>query len=111
MKYCSHCGNELLDEAVVCPRCGCRVESQRVNVDRNDLFLVIKIFMIIGCVVISLSTLFIGLAWTLPMTLSACRRLDKREPIGVGFKVCTLLFVNLVAGILLLCADTENYIG
>jgi hypothetical protein len=27
MKYCSHCGRELLDEAVVCPGCGCPVEK------------------------------------------------------------------------------------
>lgn len=27
MKYCTKCGNELLDEAVVCPRCGCEVEK------------------------------------------------------------------------------------
>ena len=25
MKYCSHCANELLDEAVICPQCGCPV--------------------------------------------------------------------------------------
>lgn len=23
MKYCTHCGNELMDEAVVCTQCGC----------------------------------------------------------------------------------------
>ena len=23
MKYCTHCGKELVDEAVVCPGCGC----------------------------------------------------------------------------------------
>lgn len=23
MKYCQKCGNQLLDEAVVCPTCGC----------------------------------------------------------------------------------------
>lgn len=27
MKYCKHCGAELLDEAVVCPKCGCSVEE------------------------------------------------------------------------------------
>lgn len=27
MKYCSKCGNELLDEAVICPKCGCAVET------------------------------------------------------------------------------------
>ena len=26
MKYCTHCGNQLLDEAIVCPKCGCAVD-------------------------------------------------------------------------------------
>ncbi len=25
MKYCTHCGAEIHDEAVVCPKCGCAV--------------------------------------------------------------------------------------
>lgn len=27
MKTCNHCGNELLDAAVMCPQCGCIVDS------------------------------------------------------------------------------------
>ena len=27
MKYCTKCGNELLDEAVICPKCGCPVKE------------------------------------------------------------------------------------
>ena len=27
MKYCTHCGAELLDEAVLCPKCGCWVNN------------------------------------------------------------------------------------
>lgn len=27
MKFCTKCGKELLDEAVVCPGCGCPVEG------------------------------------------------------------------------------------
>lgn len=27
MKYCSHCGKELLDEAVVCTNCGCPAKT------------------------------------------------------------------------------------
>lgn len=36
MKYCSKCGRELMDEAVICPGCGCEVEGARrgVNVPR-----------------------------------------------------------------------------
>lgn len=29
MKYCSKCGNELLDEAVICPKCGCPVPDMK----------------------------------------------------------------------------------
>lgn len=27
MKFCSHCGKEIMDEAVICPSCGCAVSS------------------------------------------------------------------------------------
>lgn len=27
MKYCTHCGAEINDQAVVCPSCGCAVQS------------------------------------------------------------------------------------
>ena len=27
MKYCTKCGNELMDEAVICTKCGCMVEN------------------------------------------------------------------------------------
>ena len=25
MKFCSHCGKEIMEEAVICPHCGCAV--------------------------------------------------------------------------------------
>ncbi len=28
MKYCTHCGKEILDEAVICVGCGCATEAQ-----------------------------------------------------------------------------------
>ena len=27
MKFCQHCGKEIMDEAVVCPNCGCSVQT------------------------------------------------------------------------------------
>ncbi len=33
MKYCSHCGNQLLDEAEICPKCGCRVANPKAVKD------------------------------------------------------------------------------
>ena len=32
MKFCSKCGKEILDEAVVCPHCGCAV-TPNINTD------------------------------------------------------------------------------
>lgn len=26
MKFCTHCGKEVLDDAVICPNCGCSVQ-------------------------------------------------------------------------------------
>lgn len=41
MKYCSKCGNQLLDDAIICTNCGCAVEpqqtvSQHSNSDITD---------------------------------------------------------------------------
>ena len=29
MKYCTRCGRQILDDAVICPNCGCEQETQR----------------------------------------------------------------------------------
>lgn len=26
MKYCRHCGKEVMDEAIICPNCGCATD-------------------------------------------------------------------------------------
>lgn len=28
MKYCTHCGKEIMDEAVICMNCGCQVKKE-----------------------------------------------------------------------------------
>ena len=111
MKYCTHCGKELLDDAVICPGCGCKAETTSSSPiieeeDKKVFALIIKIFMVIGCIATGWS--LIPLLWTIPMTVHVFKKLDAREPIGVGFKICTLLFVNLVAGIMLLCMDLDK---
>ncbi len=109
MKYCTKCGAELYDEAVVCPKCGCPTADYKAQSSKtNGMCLAIKIFMIIGCVVSGLSFL-IPLAWTIPMTVTVIRRLENHEPIGLAFKICTILFCSVIAGILLLCMDTNTY--
>lgn len=107
MKYCSHCGNELHEEAVICVKCGCSVEKPlpaAKSLRKDDtLATVIKVFLIISC--IAQGWLIIPLAWCIPMTISIFKKLNNSEPIGTGFKVCTLIFVSVVSGICLLCMD------
>lgn len=31
MKFCSHCGKEIMDEAVICPSCGCPISGLELN--------------------------------------------------------------------------------
>lgn len=55
MKYCTHCGREILDEAVICPGCGCAVESttkmpQESSNTANSAILLAILFPIIGLV-------------------------------------------------------------
>lgn len=66
-----------------------------------------KVFMIIGTVVMGLTLWLIPLAWCIPMTVSYFKKIANGEPISTGFKVCTLLFVNVIGGILMLC-DKEQ---
>lgn len=36
MKFCSKCGKEIADEAVICPGCGCAVQQNKsVNIAEN----------------------------------------------------------------------------
>jgi len=105
MKYCTHCGAELVDDAVLCIHCGCQTEKGKPQTQAKDdsIQTVIKVFLIFGC--ISLGWLLVPLAWCIPITVSIFRKMNAGEPISTGLKVCSLLFVNLIAGICLLCSD------
>ena len=108
MKYCSHCGAQVEDAAVVCVSCGCSVaQNNAAENTNNTLATVVKVFLIIGCVATGWA--IIPLAWCIPITVSIWKKLGAGQPIGTGMKVCTLLFVSLIAGICLLCMkDSTN---
>lgn len=36
MKYCEKCGNELFDEAVLCPKCGCSAGKSQGDKQRDE---------------------------------------------------------------------------
>lgn len=107
MKYCQKCGKEIADEAIICPGCGCAIAEEKKEKGGNDgLAVASKIFLILGCV--AQGWLLLPLAWCLPITISICNKMKNNEPVGTGLKVCSLLFVNLIGGILLLCRSDNK---
>ena len=60
-----------------------------------------------------IDTVFMGLllfplAWCIPMTVHLFHEKKNGHVVGIAFKVCTLLFVSAISGILLLCR-TDDY--
>ena len=116
MKYCTKCGKELVDEAIVCVGCGCAVEPVEVvpveqpvpAKQQNVLVTVAKVFMVIGTVANAFYAFLIPLIWCLPMTVVYFNKTKNNQPIGLGFKICCLIFVNTIAGILMLCDQAQN---
>ena len=107
MKFCQKCGKEIAEEAVICTGCGCAIaEQKKGNGGTDGLAIASKVFLILGC--IAQGFLLLPLAWCLPITISVCNRMKRNEPVGVGLKVCSLLFVNLLGGILLLCRSDNK---
>lgn len=104
MVYCSHCGAAVEDGAVVCTACGFEIKKQSKK--SQGLKTAIKVLMVLGTIVMGLY--IVPLLWAVPMTIVAFKKIDKGESFSTAFKVCTLLFVNTIAGILMLCDDENN---
>lgn len=135
MKFCMHCEAKINEDAIICVKCGRTVESKPKNSNNNNgLLTAAKVFMIIGCVaypaiglinglllltvtiatapmiieaIVIIICFCILLAWTIPLTVTVNKKIKNQKPIGVWIKICTLLFVNMVADILLLCHNEE----
>ena len=53
MKYCNQCGKELVDEAVMCPNCGCAVQApvnQQEDKPSTGLNILAFLFPLVGLV-------------------------------------------------------------
>ena len=120
MKYCIYCGAQAQDDAAFCVRCGrgfataeqsaqpapqpvAQPVAQPVQTQDETLSVIVKVFLILGC--ISQGWLLLPLLWCIPLTVAVFNSFRDKRPIGTGMKVCVLLFVNMIAGICLLCMN------
>ena len=53
MKFCQHCGKEIMDQAVICPGCGCSVQSA-TNQNTGDIDYSVSAGLVILAVLIPL---------------------------------------------------------
>ena len=120
--FCPHCGKEIDDNADVCPECGKDLGKNAApaptpaptpapnpapaqNTQYNPLQLVAFVLMIITTV--SAGIFLIPLAWMIPMDVHLWQQMKNGNKVGIGFGICTLIFVNLISGILLI-VDTAQ---
>ena len=119
MKYCTKCGQQLTDDATFCIACGAATDGSNhgsLNGNQanyysapkskrkdNTAYTVAWILMILST--IASGFFLIPLCWCLPMTLKVKRARDEGEELSLGFKICVLIFVNTISGILLLVGD------
>lgn len=113
MKYCIHCGKEIDDDANFCPFCGQSCDNQ-INYEYNiqqevvsDKKSGLKLAAFILALLTTIGTcwVLIPLLWTIPMTVKIYKSYKYNQPLSMGFKVCSILFLNTIAGILLLIDD------
>jgi len=102
VKYCKYCGADLPDGTYKCVRCGkYSYDDAKADSYSDPLDPIIKLFLVIGCIIQGWTLL--PLLWCIPITVILFRKMNNNEYIDNGIKICALLFVNLVAGICLLC--------
>ncbi len=116
MSYCTNCGEELLSGIKYCPNCGTKVEEPKKeyqetvevktklgNGEEDVLGTIAFVVMTLKTVVFALAVVgIIPLIWRIPMIIKYKKALDNKEPVDITFKVCTLIFVSVAAGILMI---------
>lgn len=78
------------------------------HISKSDQNLRLAAFVLNVICTISLCWAIIPLAWMVPMTVHSWGIYKGNKPNTVGFGVCTLIFLSLIGGILLLCSSKEE---
>ena len=110
MKYCTHCGSEIMDEAAICPKCGCPTENYRTAPAQRGTGN-LSILSIVGFVFAFINTL-VGLVCSIIAYRNAVAEGDERSRsfaktgiiissviMGIGFLI-SVIWVVIFLGII-----------
>ncbi|MDR3644843.1 MAG: zinc-ribbon domain-containing protein [Clostridia bacterium] len=87
MKYCSNCGKELADAAVVCPGCGHMQPKAAATVNKSTVYLIWSIVLIVVCNPIASILGIIALVYTAKAGSSSVGG-DAEKDIGIARTLC-----------------------
>lgn len=93
MKFCSKCGKEIMDEAVICPSCGCSVNARTETAKVTEVPKQAKTASLLGI----LSILLLA-----PLGIPAIILANKSKE-KTGGVMCKQAKTGLVLGIIGLC--------
>lgn len=120
MKYCTHCGHQLPDEAVFCTGCGCPVSQKTTENEGSDpapkrkvpdvLSIVGFVFAIIGLVATSLVFSIAGLVICI-VALNKVKRLPDVSGKGFATAGIAISSVGLALSIVEIVVEVLSYSG
>ena len=117
MKYCSKCGASNQDDARFCEKCGHEfdkpIEGEVVDKNKKSststyeiLTIIVFVLMIIGTVTLGFA--LIPLIWCIPMTIHYNNLRENKEKPSLAFAICSLIFVSVFAGVIMIIQATMD---
>ena len=99
MKYCTHCGNQVLDEAVLCPKCGCAFDTKK-NIENTEQQKPVDMKTSLGVVYI-LNAIFLPLVGLIFGIILLCQsnKTQKFKTIAILTIVLSVIFAIIWCGV------------
>lgn len=91
MKYCSHCGQQVDDNAYVCPNCGCKIQS-----DKTESLSVLSIVGFIFAFIMPLVGLIVSIVAYSNAKSSDDEKSRRFAKAGIIIAICLIVFYIII---------------
>lgn len=92
MKFCAHCGNQLLDEAILCPKCGCATIHQK-NTSVISEKSTLSLFALIFSMLVPIIGFVLGIVGLFYHKIETCR---KRSVFAIFISLAQMLLISVM---------------
>ena len=110
-KFCTNCGSQMDLVLPFCTNCGQAFNDSNKNyysngvtngdTKLNTMQIIIIVLLVLASIASAFAFFFIPLLWCIPMTIHYSNKCKKNEQVSTAFKICTILFMGLIPGILM----------